>query len=70
MPFFGEFNKGIPNFLEHIIFMDGIDFIPHSVTELHKGDWGMKGATIQIDIMFIKKTHEINNLVQHTLNNL
>jgi hypothetical protein len=70
MPFFAEFNKGIPSFLEHVSFMDGIGFIPYSVTELHTGCWQMKEATIQIDIMFINKTHEINDLVQHTLNNL
>jgi len=68
MPFFGVFNGGIPNFLEHIKFMDDNGFIPYNIVEIHQSCWAMRNALIQIDIMFIKKTHEINNITQNAIN--
>ena len=35
IPFMGQFNVGVGNFLEHIAFMDSIGFIPFDVAELH-----------------------------------
>lgn len=63
IPFFGKYNEGIPSFMEHIQYMDSIGFIPYDLIEEHI----IKTFTIQIDILFIKKTHELNTLVQTAL---
>ena len=63
VPFFGKYNEGIPSFMEHIQYMDSIGFIPYDLIEEHI----IKTFTIQIDILFIKKTHELNTLVQTAL---
>ena len=49
MPFFGEYNKGVPTFLEHIQYMDSIGFIPFDIIEPHY----VNGFTMQVDIIFI-----------------
>ena len=61
----GEYNKSVPNFLEHIKYMDSIGFIPYDIVELHKNE----NILIQIDIIFINKTHPINKIVQNKINN-
>ena len=63
IPFFGKYNEGIPSFLEHIQYMDSIGFIPYDLIEEHV----INSFSVQIDILFIKKTHELNTLVQTTL---
>ena len=65
LPFMGEYNKSVPNFLEHIKYMDSIGFIPYDIVELHKNE----NILIQIDIIFINKTHPINKIVQNKINN-
>lgn len=51
-----QFNKGVPDFLEHIKFMDSIGFIPFDVPDIHR----LKGlVSFQLDILFIRKDHEI-----------
>ena len=35
VPFFGIYNEGVGNFLEHIKFMDSIGFIPYDLIENH-----------------------------------
>ncbi|ARF08690.1 methyltransferase [Catovirus CTV1] len=57
LPFFGQYNENVPNFLEHIKFMDDIGFIPFDISEIHF----VKNFTMQVDIMFISKKHEFNN---------
>ena len=54
IPFFGEYNKGVPNFLEHIKYMDSIGFIPYDIVELHY----VCNYNIQVDMVFIKKEHK------------
>jgi FkbM family methyltransferase len=49
MPFFGEYNKGVPNFTEHIKFMDSIGFIPYDILEQHN----INNFNMQIDMLFI-----------------
>lgn len=66
LPFMGEYNKGVPNFLNHIEFMDKIGFIPYDIVELHRA----KGILIQIDIIFIKKNHDLISKSQLIINNL
>ena len=33
MPLFGQYNEGVPNFLEHIKFMDSIGFITFDIVD-------------------------------------
>ena len=60
IPYFGQYNEGVPSFLEHIKFMDSIGFIPYDISDVHK----LHNFTIQVDIMFINKNHSFNQLVQ------
>lgn len=60
IPFFGKYNTGVPTFLEHVQFMDSIGFIPYDILEHHV----MKGFLMQVDILFIRKTHPLNKTVQ------
>ena len=60
MPLFGQYNEGVPNFVEHIQFMDSIGFIPFDIVENHY----INGFNMQIDMLFINKNHEMNNVVQ------
>ena len=63
MPFFGIYNENVPNFKEHIDYLDSIGFIPYDVLESHYiNDYNM-----QIDILFINKNHNLNQQVQHDL---
>ena len=39
MPFFGKYNENIPNFLEYIVFMDSIGFIPYDLYKLKIGSY-------------------------------
>lgn len=63
MPLFGQYNEGVPSFLEHIKYMDNIGFIPYDVLENHY----VHHFNIQVDILFIKKTHEFNKRVNEML---
>lgn len=66
LPFLGEYNKNIPNFLSHIKFMDDIGFIPYDIIEFHY----INNFLIQIDFMFINKNNNLNNEIQKMINNL
>ena len=66
MPFIGEYNKNVPNFLEHIKFMDDLGFIPFDICELHKTN----EILFQVDFIFIKKDHYLTKIIQNTINNL
>ena len=63
LPFFGQYNEGVPNFLEHIHYMDSIGFIPYDILEWHY----MHGFLVQVDFMFIKKTHPFTHTIQQNL---
>ena len=63
IPLFGQYNEGVPTFLEHIQYMDSIGFTAYDITDNHY----MKGFNIQIDMIFIKKTHELNKTVATAL---
>tara|TARA_B110000208_G_scaffold77208_1_gene98925 strand:+ start:11772 stop:13349 length:1578 start_codon:yes stop_codon:yes gene_type:complete len=58
MPLFGEYNRNVDNFYEHINFMDSIGFIPFEKIESHYLD----KFNFQIDLLFVKKKskHFIN----------
>ena len=64
MPFVGVYNDSVPNFLEHIKFMDSNGFVPYEVVEIHK----LEDVTIQIDFLFIRKDHEILRKAQEKIN--
>ena len=63
MPLFGIYNENVPNFKDHIDYLDSIGFIPYDLLESHYiNDYNM-----QIDILFINKNHNLNQQVQHDL---
>jgi len=59
IPFFGQYNEGVPSFLEHIRFMDEIGFVPYDIYEPHY----VNGFNMQVDVMFINKKHPFNSIV-------
>lgn len=63
MPFFGQYNEGVPSFVEHVQFMDSINFIPFDVIDKHY----FNGFNMQIDMLFINKNHKMNTIVQEKL---
>lgn len=63
IPFFGQYNTGVPTFLEHIQYMDSIGFIPYDILDEHN----FYGFKLQVDILFINKRHEFNRLVKEAL---
>jgi len=63
IPLFGQYNTGVPTFLEHIQFMDSIGFIPYDMAENHY----IGKFTMQIDMVFINKQHPFNQAVQDQL---
>lgn len=63
IPLFGQYNEGVPNFLEHIKYMDSIGFIPYDMLENHY----FNNFCIQVDVLFINKTHPFNELVNKSL---
>lgn len=60
IPLFGQYNKGVPTFLEHIQFMDSIGFYSYDIIDNHY----INGFNMQIDMLFINKNHEFNNKVK------
>ncbi len=63
IPLFGKYNEGVPNFLEHIQFMDSIGFCPFDILENHY----VNNFNIQIDMLFINKSHKLNEVVQQKI---
>ena len=63
IPLFGQYNEGVPNFLEHISFMDSIGFITYDIIDNHY----INGFNMQVDILFINKNHKFNNIVNDLL---
>ena len=59
IPLFGEYNEGVPNFLEHIKFMDSIGFNTYDIIDNHY----INKFNMQVDVLFINKTHNFNNIV-------
>jgi len=71
VPFMGEYNKGVSNFLEHVRYMDSIGFIPFDISEMHNLNLdNIIDILIQIDIVFIRKEHIINDKVKNIINNI
>ena len=49
----GKYNENVPNFIEHIEYMDSIGYILYDIIEIHK----IENIIIQLDIIFIKKKY-------------
>jgi FkbM family methyltransferase len=56
IPLFGQYNEGVPNFLEHIKYMDSIGFISYDIIDTHY----INNFNMQIDMLFINKNHKFN----------
>ena len=63
IPLFGQYNDGIPNFLEHIQYMNSIGFITYDIVENHY----INNFNMQLDVVFINKNHEFNKTVNQLL---
>jgi hypothetical protein len=63
IPLFGQYNEGVPNFLEHIEFMNSIGFILYDIIENHY----INDFNMQIDVRFINKNHNFIKIVNELL---
>lgn len=63
IPLFGQYNEGVPNFTEHISFMDKIGFNAYDIIDNHY----INGFNMQIDMLFINKNHKFNTIVNKLL---
>jgi FkbM family methyltransferase len=63
IPLFGQYNEGVPTFLEHIEFMNSIGFITYDIIDTHY----INGFNMQLDVLFINKNHKFNTIVNELL---
>ena len=63
IPLFGQYNEGVPTFLEHIKFMESIGFVPYDIIDNHY----INNFNMQVDMLFINKTHKLNIMVHEAL---
>tara|TARA_B100000686_G_scaffold171875_1_gene179082 strand:- start:12246 stop:12908 length:663 start_codon:yes stop_codon:yes gene_type:complete len=66
VPFMGQYNIGVPNFFEHIKYMQEIGYSVFDIVELHR----VQGILIQIDLIFIKKKNDFEKHVDQMIKNL
>ena len=63
IPLFGQYNEGVPNFLEHIAFMNTIGFVIYDIVDNHY----INNFNMQVDVLFINKNHKFNSIVNELL---
>ena len=63
IPLFGQYNEGVPTFLEHIKIMEEIGFVPYDIVDNNY----INTFNMQIDMLFINKTHRFNKIVNEIL---
>ena len=63
IPLFGQYNKGVPTFLEHIEFMNSIGFVIYDIVDTHY----INNFNMQVDALFINKNHSFNTDVNNLL---
>lgn len=63
IPLFGNYNQDVPSFKDHVVFMETIGFIPYDILESHY----IGGFNMQVDMLFINKSHSFNRLVNDQL---
>ena len=61
IPLFGQYNEGVPNFLEHITFMNSIGFIIYDIIDFNS--CVIHDFRMQVDVLFINKNHHFNTLI-------
>jgi len=62
-PLFGQYNEGVPTFLEHLTFMDSIGFNTYDIIDNHY----VNDFNLQVDVLFINKNHKLNTTVNEML---
>jgi FkbM family methyltransferase len=65
LPFFGQYNHDSFSFSECIAYMDSIEFVPFDICDKHL----INDIFIQIDIMFVRKNHNLHNKFQSIIDN-
>ena len=63
IPLFGQYNEGVPTFLEHVAFMDAVGFNIYDII----GNHYVNDFNMQVDALFIKKNHNFNTIVNELL---
>jgi FkbM family methyltransferase len=63
IPLFGQYNEGVPTFLEHILYMNSIGFAPYDILENHY----INNFNMQVDVLFVNKRHKFNDIVNEML---
>ena len=63
IPVFGQYNEGVPTFVEHIIFMESVGFVIYDIIENHY----INDFNMQADVLFINKKHKFNTVVNELL---
>jgi hypothetical protein len=63
VPLFGQYNENVPNFLEHIFYMNTLGFVVYDIIANHY----VNDFNMQVDILFINKNHSFNTLVNELL---
>jgi FkbM family methyltransferase len=63
IPLFGQYNENVPDFLEHIKFMNTIGFVTYDIIADHY----INGFNMQVDVLFINKNHNFNLIVNKLL---
>lgn len=63
IPLFGQYNEGVPNFLEHILFMNSIGFTTYDLVDNHY----INNFNMQVDVLFINNNHRFNAVVNELL---
>ena len=63
IPLFGQYNEGVPDFLEHIAFMKSIGFLIYDIIDNHF----INDFNMQVDVLFINKNNKLNSIVNESL---
>jgi FkbM family methyltransferase len=63
IPLFGQYNEGVPDFLEHIAFMNTLGFVTYDIVDNHY----INNFNMQVDVLFINKNHKFNTIVNELL---
>ncbi len=58
-----EYNKGAPNFVQYVAYLDSIGFSVFDITELHRAN----NVLVQIDILFLRKSSTMWSTLQELI---
>jgi FkbM family methyltransferase len=71
VPFVGAHNENVPNFFEHISYLEEIGYAPLEIVDQHimqKGDYNY--FAVQLDLAFVRKGHRILTEQQDLISSL